>query len=108
MNFDDVSANIQSKMQRLEQQLANLRAARQRVEGDDAAVAVIDRDIGVLMETRAKLLRSRDLVQQVHHIGQQTQQQHRRDRFYQKLSLALIAFSGVALLALLGVYLFVM
>jgi|GEM_PF-582034 len=105
MKINEVSANIDDKMLRLEQQLANLRAARQRVEGDAGAVAVIDRDIQVLMETRAKLERSRELVWQVHDIGEQTRQQHQRDRFYQKLGVALIALSGLALLGILLIYL---
>ncbi|MGD8174630.1 hypothetical protein [Marinimicrobium sp. ARAG 43.8] len=108
MKINEVSANIDDKLLHLEQQLANLRAARQRVEQDSGAVAVIDRDIQVLTDARAKLQRSRDLVWQVNDLSQQTQQQQRRDRFYQKLGLGLIALSGVALLGILLIYLFLL
>lgn len=105
MQINDISANIEAKMHRLEQQLANLRDARERVRGDTNAQAVIDRDIQVLLDMRAKLVKSRDLAWQVHQIGQQTEAQNLRIRRHQKLGLGLIIFSGVALVGLLVVYL---
>jgi len=105
MQIDNISANIEAKLHRLEQQLANLRDAHTRVESDPQAQAVIDRDIQVLLDTRAKLIKSRDLAWQVHQLDQKTKTQTRLDRRYQRLGLALIIFSGVALLGLLGIYL---
>lgn len=107
MQIDNLSANIEAKLNRLEQQLANLRDARERVAGDTNAQVVIDRDIQVLLDTRAKLLKSRDLAWQVHEISQQTQRQHQRDRRFQRLGLGLMIFSGVALVGLLAIYLLV-
>lgn len=104
MQIDNLTASIDAKLLRLEQQLANLRDARERVAGDTNAQIVIDRDIQALLDTRAKLRRSRDLAWQVHEISQQTQQQHQRDRRHQRLGLALIVFSGVALAGLLVLY----
>lgn len=106
MNIDDVSANIDAKRQRLEQQLANLRSAREQVAEDASAVAVIDRDIQALLDTRDKLDRSRELVWQVHDIGQQTRQNDRKDRHYQRLGLALVGLGAVLLLGLGGLYLY--
>jgi len=105
MQIDRLTASIDTKLLRLEQQLANLRNARERVEGDANAQMVIDRDIQALLDTRAKLRRSRDLAMQVHEISQQTQQQHQKDRRHQRMGLALIIFSGVALVGLLLLYL---
>lgn len=105
MQIDNISANIEAKLHRLEQQLANLRDAHARVEGDIQAQSLIERDIQVLLDTRAKLIRSRDLAWQVHQLDQKTKTQTRLDRRYQRLGLALIIFSGVALVGLLGVYL---
>ncbi len=105
MQINDISANIDAKMHRLEQQLANLNDARERVSGDTDAQAVIDQDIQVLMDMRAKLVKSRDLAWQVHQLGQQTQEQNLRIRRHRRLGLGLIIFSGVALAGLLIVYL---
>jgi len=109
MQIDNISANIEAKLHRLEQQLANLRDARERVEGDNQARAVIERDIQVLLDTRAKLIKSRDLAWQVHQLGRESQgqmhEQGQLDRRYRRLGLALIIFSGVALIGLLGIYL---
>ncbi|WP_341937778.1 hypothetical protein [Marinimicrobium sp. C2-29] len=105
MQINDISANIDAKMHRLEQQLANLNDARERVSGDTDAQAVIDQDIQVLMDMRAKLVKSRDLAWQVHQLGQQTQEQNLRIRRHRRLGLGLIIFSGVALVGLLIVYL---
>ena len=105
MQIDNISANIEAKLHRLEQQLANLRDALTRVDGDQQAQAVIERDIQVLLDTRAKLIKSCDLAWQVHQLDQKTKTQNRLDRRYQRLGLALIIFSGVALMGLLGVYL---
>lgn len=105
MNIDEVSTNIDQKRQRLEQELANLRAAREQVGNDANAMAVIDHDINALLDTRAKLERSRELVWQVHSIGQQGQTQQRRDRLYHRLGLMLIALSAALLLGLGGLYL---
>lgn len=105
MEIDKLTASIDAKLFRLEQQLANLRDARERVDGDANAQIVIDRDIQALLDTRGKLRRSRDLAVQVHEISQQTQQQHQRDHRHQRMGLALIIFSGVALLGLLILYL---
>lgn len=105
MQIDNISANIEAKLHRLEQQLANLRDAHARVERDIQAQSLIERDIQVLLDTRAKLIRSRDLAWQVHQLDQKTKTQTRLDRRYQRLGLALIIFSGVALVGLLGVYL---
>jgi len=108
MQIDNISANIEAKLHRLEQQLANLRDAHTRVDGDPEAQAVIERDIQVLLDTRAKLIKSRDLAWQVHQLDQKTKTQTRLGKRYQRLGLALIVFSGVALAGLLGVYLTVL
>lgn len=105
MQIDHLSANIDAKLHRLEQQLANLRDARERVAGDDNAQMVIDRDIQILLDNRTKLLKSRDLAWQVHQISQSSQQQHQRDQRHRRLGLGLIIFSAVALAGLLALYL---
>ena len=105
MQIDNISATIEAKLHRLEQQLANLHDAHSRVKGDPQARAVIEQDIQVLLDTRAKLIKSRDLAWQVHQLDQKIKTQTRLDKRYQRLGLALIIFSGVALAGLLGVYL---
>lgn len=105
MQIDHLSANIDAKLHRLEQQLANLRDAHERVADDDNAQRVIDRDIQILLDHRAKLLKSRDLAWQVHQISQSSQQQHQRDQRHRRLGLGLIIVSAVALAGLLALYL---
>lgn len=101
MSINHLSANIERNLARLDQQLANLRDARQQV--DAAAATVIDNDIATLLDTRARLLKSRSLAQRAHQLQQRTNPTE-RDTRYRTLGLALMIFSAVALVGLLASY----
>jgi hypothetical protein len=102
MQIDHLSEHIENKLSRLDQQLANLREARQQVD-EPAAQSVIDDDIATLLDTRARLLKSRSLAWRVHQLRQQTDPST-RDTRYRSLGLALMIFSGVALAGLIAMY----
>lgn len=101
MQINHLSANIERNLARLDQQLANLRDARQQV--DNAAATVIDNDIATLLDTRARLLKSRSLAQRAHQLQQRTNPTE-RDTRYRTLGLALMIFSAFALAGLLAGY----
>ncbi|MDQ2078282.1 hypothetical protein [Marinimicrobium sp. ABcell2] len=102
MQIDNLSEQLDDKLSRLDQQLANLREARQQVD-DAAAQSVIDDDIATLLDTRARLLKSRSLAWKVHQLRQQTDP-NSRDTRYRSLGLALMVFSGFALAGLIAAY----
>ena len=68
-----------------------------------AAATVIDNDIATLLDTRARLLKSRSLAQRAHQLQQRTNPTE-RDTRYRTLGLALMIFSAVALVGLLASY----
>lgn len=102
MQIDTITEQIDSKLRNLDQQLANLQAARKQVN-DPNAQYVLDQDLKTLLETRAKLIKSRDLAGRVHQLRQQTEPDA-RDTRYRKLGLALMIFSGVAMAGVLAGY----
>lgn len=102
MQIDTITEQINTKLRNLDQQLANLKAARKQVE-DPNAQYVLDQDLKTLLETRAKLIKSRDLAGRVHQLRQQTEP-NARDTRYRKLGLALMIFSGLAMAGILVGY----
>src|SRR5690625_2324428 len=101
MSINHLSANIERNLARLDQQLANLRDARQQV--DAAAATAIDNDIATLLDTRARLLKSRSLAQRAHQL-QQRPNPTQRDTRYRTLRLALMLFSTVVIVGLRARY----
>lgn len=102
MQIDKLSEQLEHKLTRLDQQLANLRAARQQVDDPDAR-GVIDQDIAILLDTRAKLIKSRSLALRVHQLRLQTDTSG-RDTRYRGLGLALMIFSALAMAGIIAAY----
>lgn len=102
MQIDNLSEQIDDKLVRLDQQLANLRAAREQVD-DPQARGVIDSDIATLLETRAKLLKSRSLAVRVHQLRQETEHGSREAPF-RGLGLTLMIFSAVVMVGIIAAF----
>ncbi len=102
MQIDTITEQIDIKLRNLDQQLANLRAARKQVE-DPNAQYVLDQDLKTLLETRTKLIKSRNLAGRVYQLRQQTEPDA-RDTRYRKLGLALMIFSAIAMAGILAGY----
>lgn len=103
MRIDELAAQIDSRLQQLDQQLDTLaqrKAQASRDGASEAGLAELNREQAALQQLRNKLVKSHQLAQRAHQLERETNTQVREQRRQRQrwLGLSLCIVSGVMLL----------
>jgi len=102
MKIKELSANIDQKLNELEQQLDNLHAERTKTS-DPEQQQKLTADITALNKVKLKLLKSKDIAWRAHQLLSDQENQRSIDR--QRLwALAFLTFSALGAITLIGIY----
>lgn len=103
MEISKLSAQLDQKLNELEQRLQQLLAKRQQAANAEDQ-AILDEDIHALQLMKAKLIKSRDIAWRAHEL-QQNHQDLQSLQLKRQIGLALCIVSAVGALILLGIFL---
>ncbi len=99
MQIKALTASVEQKLRQLDQQLVELSRAQAGAGAEESEKLAAD--INALHLVRQKLVKSRDLALEAHHLERSTNEQLRRRQKYIGLGLCLFSLAGLLWLGVL-------